>query len=97
MTARAPIVRFTTAQVHVCWENTGVCWHARWTVATFFVWARLSQVNSLLLWEVADIVHSFYIPFVLSWAQNDWILQHDIAIVCAHLTASGTNRMKYKR
>ena len=90
MAATAPIIRFASIEVHMSWENTGVGGQAGRPVSTLFVRSWLTKINSLLGWEVRRIVHSLYSSFVLSWSENNRLIQHDITLVCSELASNWT-------
>ena len=90
VTTWAPVVALTSWKVHVSWENTSIRWHARRSVASLFVWSRLSEIDRVLDREVSHIVHGLYCSLSLSWSQNDWIFQHDITLVGIELAAGWT-------
>ena len=72
------------------WEDTRVGRQARGTVATFFVWSGLRKVDDCLFGEVGHIIHRLHLSLLLGWAQNDGILEHDIAVVCDQFAANWT-------
>ena len=97
MSATAPVVRFSTVEEHVRGENTSVCGHARWSVTSFFVWSRFSEVSGGLLREVGHVVHCLDSSFNSSWFKNDGVWKHDIAIVGHKLAADRTIKNKEVR
>ena len=76
------------------WEDTGICWQGRWSVATFLIWTGLSQIDGLLLREVAHVVHSLDLALVLSRTQDLRVFQHDVSIIGDELASDGTRKVK---
>ena len=72
------------------WKDTRVSRQAGGTVATFFVRSRLSKVDDVLFGEVGHVVHRLHLSLLLGWAQNDGILEHDIAVICDQFAANWT-------
>ena len=92
VSTRAPIVGFSTAEVHVGGENTGVRGHAGWSVAALLIGARLSQVNHRLLREVSHIVHRLNVPLCYCRLQNDRVVKEDISLISIQFATNGAMR-----
>ena len=75
-------------------EDTGISRHARWSVATFLVGTRFSQIHRVLKGEVSHVVHGLHGTLGLSGSENDWVLQHDITFVGDQLAASSAKRKR---
>ena len=57
MATTAPVVGLASVQVHVGWVDTGIGWHAWWSVSSFLVWSAFAKRNDFVFWEIGDIVH----------------------------------------
>ena len=94
VTAAAPLVDLASVKVHVGREKTGVSWHAWGSVASFLVWPTFVKGDHLLLWEVCDIVHRYFVSW--GWRlHNNRCWGHNISLVSFQLwTSCAKTRIK---
>ena len=90
MTTATPFVHLSSMEEDVCWVYTRVGWHAWWSVSALLVWARLLEMNHLLLREIRHIVHRHPISWSW-WLHHNWRRSHDITLVSFHLATGWPN------
>ena len=89
MTATAPVVHFTSMEVHVGREQTSESWHTCWSISAFLVWSTFHQRHNFLFWKICYIIHRY--SFSRSWRfQIDRSRCINISLVCFSFTACWT-------
>ena len=80
VTARTPVILFTSMEIYVSRINTSICWHWSWSVSALFIWSALHQGNNLLLREICNIFHWNTISWSW-WSQNNWSWSVNISLM----------------
>jgi len=80
VTARAPVVLFTSVKINVSWIYTSIRWHRGGSISAFFIRSALHQGNNLLIREICNIFHWNTISWSW-WSQNNGRWSVNISLV----------------